>query len=102
MLTYITTINKIVCHFCYIENPHCFYCGKLLHINEPMYCTDVLHICVKCYKEKNLENTLVIINKLNSGICDICKNEKPDVRYADLIRKNICSVCMNVKIGEDA
>ncbi len=29
--------------------------------------------------------------------CDICHKEKPDVRYADLIGKWICSDCMGVK-----
>lgn len=30
-------------------------------------------------------------------ICDICKMEKKDVRYADLLGKMICSDCMGVK-----
>ena len=29
--------------------------------------------------------------------CDICHKEKPDVRYADIIGKWICSDCMGVK-----
>lgn len=28
--------------------------------------------------------------------CDICSQEKPDVRYADLLDKWICSDCMDV------
>lgn len=28
--------------------------------------------------------------------CDICHREKPDIRYADLIGKWICSDCMGV------
>ena len=30
-------------------------------------------------------------------MCDICHKEKPDVRYADLLDKWICSDCMGVK-----
>ena len=29
-------------------------------------------------------------------MCDICNQEKPDVRYADLLGKWICSDCMGV------
>lgn len=28
--------------------------------------------------------------------CDICHEVKPDVRYADLLKKWICSDCMGV------
>ena len=29
-------------------------------------------------------------------VCDICHEEKPDVRFADLLNKWICSDCMGV------
>ena len=29
--------------------------------------------------------------------CDICHQEKPDIRYADLLGKWICSDCMHVR-----
>lgn len=33
--------------------------------------------------------------------CDICHQEKPDIRYADLLNKWICSDCMGVKEFEE-
>lgn len=29
--------------------------------------------------------------------CEVCHKEKPDIRYADIFRKWICSDCMHVK-----
>ena len=34
-------------------------------------------------------------------MCDICLQEKRDVRYADLIKKWICSDCMGVPEFEE-
>ncbi len=38
----------------------------------------------------------------NKKVCDICHKEKPDVRYADLVRKWICSDCMGVPAFSEA
>ena len=35
--------------------------------------------------------------KYDMKTCDICNNKKPDVRYADLLNKWICSDCMGVQ-----
>ena len=35
-------------------------------------------------------------------MCEWCKQEKIDVRYADLLGKMICSDCMGVEVGAEA
>lgn len=40
--------------------------------------------------------------QVREGTCDVCQKLKPDVRYADLLDKMICSDCMGVPEGADA